>query len=87
MLSARYSHGRGPKLFEGEKGAARLKIKQEKTFQRELFTGHDSGGASDVPLQPGPRVQNALPSLFFFIPRITERSNIDPVAVLVLLSL
>lgn len=54
------------------KRAARLKIKEEKTFQRELFTGHDSG-ASDVPLQPGSELQNASPSpfslsFFFFLP-------------------
>lgn len=37
--------------LKGEK-AARLKIKEEKTFQRELYTVHDSR-ASAVPLQPG----------------------------------
>lgn len=41
------------------KTAARLKIKEEKTFQRELFTGHDSG-ASEVPLQPGSRLHNEV---------------------------
>lgn len=49
------------------KRAARLKIKEEKTFQRELFTGHDSR-ASDVPLQPGSQLQNVSPSQFFFSP-------------------
>lgn len=47
------------------KRAARLKIKEEKTFQRELFTGHDLR-ASDVPLQPGSQLQNvSLPVLSF----------------------
>lgn len=58
------------------KRAARQKIKEEKTFQRELFTGHDSG-ASDVPLQPGSlrfRMHRPLPS--FFIPCFTvEQRN------------
>lgn len=35
-----------------EEKAARLKIKEEKTFQGELYTVHDSR-ASAVPLQPG----------------------------------
>lgn len=70
------------------KRAARMKIKEEKTFQRELFTGHDSG-ASDVPLQPGSQLQNESPSLFiFFPPRIAEQSAsamaFDPVALLLL---
>lgn len=65
------------------KRAARLKIKEEKTFQRELFTGHDSG-ASDVPLQPGSQFENASPSPFFFL---TSAMPFDPVALLVLLSL
>lgn len=76
MLGARRSYRAGPKLFEGRGrvGAARLKINREKTFQRELFTGHDSG-ASDVPLQPArpPAAECvALPPLFFLknsIPR------------------
>lgn len=55
------------------KKAARLKIKEEKTFQRELFTGHDSG-ASDVPLQPGSQLQHKSPSLFFFFPFVTEQT-------------
>lgn len=69
------------------KRAARLKIKQEKTFQRELFTGHDSGGGGGLrrPFTAWPPGSEcvALPVLFF-IPRITERSNsaapFDPVA-------
>lgn len=72
------------------KRAARLKIKQEKTFQRELFTGHDSG-ASDVPLQPGSQLQNDSPSLFlFFPPSLTSRNSLQvrcrskPVALLLL---
>lgn len=57
------------------KRAARLKIKQEKTFQRELFTGHDSG-ASDVPLQPGSQLQNDSPSLFLFFPPLLRRETV-----------
>lgn len=45
------------------KRAARLKIKEEKTFQCELFIGHDSG-ASDVPLQPYSQLQQS-PCIFF----------------------
>ena len=63
---AHCSQGTSPKLFEGEK-AARLTIKEEKTFQRELFTGHDSG-ASDVPLRPGSQLQNESASALFLIP-------------------
>lgn len=55
------------------KRAARMKIKEEKTFQRELFTGHDSG-ASDVPLQPGSQLQNESPSLFIFFPPASQNS-------------
>lgn len=60
MLSAQRSHSTHPELLEGcvcfcvcvsvcvraeEDGkTARLKMKQEKTFHRELFTGHDSRG-------------------------------------------
>lgn len=49
------------------KRAARLKIKEEKTFQRELFTGHDSG-ASDVPLQPGSCLRNTPCSFLSVLP-------------------
>lgn len=60
--------------LEGKK-AARLKIKEEKTFQRELFTGHDSG-ASDVPLQPGSQLQHKSPSLpFFFVSEETVQHD------------
>lgn len=44
--------------------AARQKIKEEKTFQCELFTVVDSG-ASDVPLQPDFRLQNESYSVLF----------------------
>lgn len=50
--------------LKGER-AARKKIKEEKTFQCELFTVHDSG-ASDVPLQPNFQLQNESHSVLFF---------------------
>lgn len=59
-------------------GAARLKINQEKTFQRELFAGHDSG-ASDVPLRPArpPAAECvALPPLFFLKKNSIPRTSL-----------
>lgn len=51
--------------LKGER-AARQKIKEEKTFQRELFTRHDSG-APAVPLRPVSPLQNESVSLFSFL--------------------
>lgn len=71
------------------KRAARLKIKEEKTFQRELFTGHDSR-ASDVPLQPGSCLQNTpcfFSVLFCVTVQPTSPMPFDPAPLLVLLSL
>lgn len=76
MLSARGSKGKSSKL---SKRAARQKIKEEKTFQCELFTVVDSG-ASDVPLQPDFQLQNEERVVFNLC--LTEQSKFSTDAVL-----
>lgn len=60
---AHSSWGATTKLCKGER-AARQKIKEEKTFQVEIFSGHDCW-APDVPLRLwNPSSQNGFPPWF-----------------------